>query len=155
MFNLETEVAAWSRSVYAERCKPAASEAELIDHLYCEIDRARATGLSDEAAFRAATTRLGSTSELTAEIDKNRSAFGAACQVMAKLEDPVRRDQRGLMVAHAIVWAALIIATSLVLKRSGASEVDDWLVITVFIPLWLVSDLILRQALRRRPASRV
>lgn len=150
MFDLEREVAAWSAAVHRERCQPAASVAELSDHLYCAIDRARAEGLSDEEAFRAATARLGTAPELTAEYAKNRSALGTACQISAKLDGPVSSSDRGLLVAHALVWAVVIIVSSLVLKRTTSPEISGWLLIGVFIPLWLSSDLILRATLRKR-----
>lgn len=152
MFDLEREVAAWSAAVHRERCQPAASVAELSDHLYCAIDRARAEGLSDEEAFRAATARLGTTPELTAEYAKNRSALGTACQISAKLDGPVSSSDRGLLMAHALVWAVVTIVSSLVLKRTTSPEISGWLLIGVLIPLWLSSDLILRAALRKRTA---
>ncbi|MCU1348966.1 MAG: hypothetical protein JWO56_1996, partial [Acidobacteria bacterium] len=86
MFDLDREVASWSAKVHAERCQPAAGVAELTDHLYCEIDRGRARGLSDEEAFRAAIARVGSAPELTTEHAKNRSALGTVCRVAARLD---------------------------------------------------------------------
>jgi len=150
MFDLEREVAAWSAAVHAERCQPAASVAELSDHLYCEIESAREAGMSDEEAFRIATARLGSMKDLAAEHEKNRSALGAACQVAAKIDGPILRpDHRRVLVAHAMIWAAIIIASTLVLKKTTPSEVLSWLLLGVFIPLWLASDMVVRWALRR------
>jgi hypothetical protein len=154
MFDLDREVTAWSAAVHIERCQPAASVAELSDHLYCEIDRARAEGLSDEEAFRAAIARLGSAPELMAEHAKNRSALGTACQMATKVDrlwsSP---EHRRLLLAHALVWAALIVASALVFTKTAAREAFGWLLIVVCIPLWLASDQILRRALRQRPAS--
>lgn len=151
MFDLEREVAAWSAAVHAERCQPAASVAELSDHLYCEIDRARAEGFSDEEAFRTAIARAGSLSELTAEHAKNRSALGAACQLMAKLDrSGSSPENRRLLLVHAFIWAVLLIASTLVLKKAAAPPVWGWLPTVIFIPLWQASDQILRLALRRR-----
>jgi hypothetical protein len=154
MFNLDREVAAWSAAVHAERCQPSAGIAELTDHLYCEIDRARAEGLSDEEAFRTAVARVGSAPELTAEHAKNRSALGAACQVALKLDGPgFNSEHRGLLAAHAAIWAALMIVLALVLRKATSPELSAWLLIGILIPLWLASDQILRAALRRRPAG--
>jgi hypothetical protein len=151
MFDLDQEVAAWSAKVHAERCQPAAGVAELTDHLYCEIDRGRAAGLSDEAAFYAAIARLGSASNLTAEHAKNRSALGTVCQIAAKLDGPVMSaENRRLLLAHAVIWAALMIAVAIVIKRSSMRTEYDWLLTTIFIPLWLASDQILQRALRHR-----
>jgi hypothetical protein len=154
MFDLDREVAAWSAAVYAERCQPAAGVEELSDHLYCEIDRARGEGLSEEEAFNAAIARLGSAPELKAEHAKNRSALGAACQVVAKADRlGASPEYRRLLLAHALVWAAVMIASALVLKKTAAPETFGWLLIGVFFPLWWASDQILRRAVRRRPAG--
>ncbi len=155
MFDLDHEVAAWSATVHAGRCQPSASLAELSDHLYCEIDRARAEGHTDQEAFRIATTRLGSTPELNAEYAKNRSALGTVCQIAAKLDGPMPAgpEHRRLLLGHAVIWATLMIASSLVLKETGASQASVLLLTVIFIPLWQASDPLLRRALRRRPAS--
>ncbi len=154
MFNLDREVAAWSAAVHAERCRPAADVAELSDHLHCEIDRARAAGLSDEEAFRTAIARLGSAPELTAEHAKNSSALASACQVAAKLDrSGSSPGHRRRLLAHALVWAALIIASSLLLTRAAAPKAYASLLIVIFIPLWWASDQLLRLALRQRHAG--
>jgi hypothetical protein len=150
MFDLEREVAAWSAAVYAERCRSSAGEAELSDHLYCEIDRARAAGLSDEEAFRTAVARLGSPAALTAEHAKNRSALGTVCQVAAKLDGNVTAEQRGLLLGHAVIWASLILASSLFLSKSTVPTAFSLLLMGGFVPLWWASEQLLRRAMRQR-----
>jgi hypothetical protein len=153
MFDIDREVATWSAAVHAERCRSSAPVAELSDHLYCEIERARAEGLSDEAAFRMAIARVGSSAELTAEHAKNGSALGSVCQVAVKIDRSSSPEHRRLLLGHALVWAALIIVCAIVLKQSGASEVFAWLLIVAFVPLWLASDQLMQRALRTRRAS--
>jgi hypothetical protein len=153
MFDLEREVAAWSEAVYADDCRGAVSAAELKDHLYCEIDRARAEGLSDEQAFAAAVARLGPAPKLASEHAKNRSLLKAVCAAVTRDERRVPSDQRWLLVAHAILWAALVIATSLVLSKTATREASEWMLIVVLIPCWLASEQILKRALRRRPTG--
>ena len=70
----------------------------------------------------------------------------------SRLDGPVSRSGRGLLLGHAVVWATVMIASSLVLKKTTSPEISAWLLIGVFIPLWMASDLILRAALRKRPA---
>jgi hypothetical protein len=153
MFDLDREVTAWAASVHAERCRAAAGAAELTDHLYCEIERGRAEGLSDEEAFHAAIARLGSASELTAEEAKNRSALGTVCQVAAKLDgEGIRPHHRRALLGHALMWAALIIATSMVLSKTAVRDVYSFLLMAVFIPLWWASEQLLRSVLRRQAA---
>jgi hypothetical protein len=149
MFDLNREVEAWSAAVHAERCQPNAGVAELTDHLYCEIEAGRAAGLSDEEAFRGAIAKLGSAPELAAEHVKNRSALGTVCQLAGKLGDAglSARDRR-LLIAHGIVWATLIIASSFVLtKVADVPSVSRWLVLVTFVPLWWASEQILRRAI--------
>jgi len=126
MFDLDREVATWSAAVHAGRCQAAAGEGvtELSDHLYCEIERGRAAGLSDEEAFRAAVARMGTSGELTAEIAKNRSPLGAVCRIAAKLDGPMpaSAEDRRLLTAHAVVWATLMIASSMVLTTTAPSH---------------------------------
>lgn len=151
MFDLDREVASWSAALQGERCHDAARVAELTDHLYCEIDRAREEGLSDEEAFRTAVARIGSVAELTEEHAKNRSMV---CAVAAKIEPPVSNpEHRGPLIAHALIWASLIIASSLLFSKSEAPNFYGYLLTGVFVPLWWASDRLLRSALRRKDAT--
>lgn len=154
MFDLEREVSAWSQAVHAGRCNPAASAAELSDHLYCEIDRARAGGMTEEQAFRAAVAALGSVPALAAEHAKNRSLLRTGCAVAARLGgSPPSGERRGILVAHALIWAALILGTSLLLSKSSTKDAFSLLLITILLPCWFASEQILRRALRSSPAA--
>lgn len=155
MFDLEREVAAWSEAVHAESCGNAAHAAELSDHLHCEIERARAEGMSDEQAFRTAVSRLGARRELSAEEAKNRSLLGVGCAAAARYDGSyAARDRRGLFLGHALLWAALILATSLLLSKSSTPDSLSWLIIGVMVPIWWASQELLRWALRPRPTGR-
>lgn len=149
MFDLDKEVAAWSAAMHAGRCAQAAGVAELSDHLYCEIERARAGGLPDELAFAAAVAKLGPEPELAAELAKNRSVLEAGCVAAARYERAVPSARhRGLLVAHAILWAAVIIAAALVMTKTAAPRAFGWLLMVVLVPSWWASEQILRRALR-------
>lgn len=152
MFDLDREVANWTAAVYAARCRPDAGVAELTDHLYCEIDRAREEGLSDEEAFRAAVARLGSVPQLVAENAKNRSALGTVCEVVARVEGSLTREQRRLLNVHAFIWAVAMIVTSAMVKRT-VPNLSAWFLLTALLSLWWASDQLLRRALRRRVAD--
>ncbi len=155
MFDLEREVAAWSATVYAGRCRRAESVAELSDHLWCEIDRGRAAGMSDPAAFAAAVAKVGEASALAAEVARSRSWLGAAWAAVVRHER-ANLGHRGLFVAHGLVWAALMIAVAVALKSapSTAPSTFLWLLICVLVPGQWASELILRRALRARRAVR-
>ncbi|HTQ81171.1 MAG TPA: hypothetical protein VMM92_14325 [Thermoanaerobaculia bacterium] len=153
MFDLEKEVAAWSEAVHAGRCGHAGEVAELSDHLYCEIDRARATGLSDEQAFAAAVAKLGSRPELAAEHAKNRSLLQAGCAALLNGERSLARGERRLLIAHGLLWAALMLVYSLVSVKLEVPRTSGWLLSCVLIPGWFASELLLRRALRMKPRS--
>jgi hypothetical protein len=151
MFDLDREVANWSAKVHAERCQPAAGVAELTDHLYCEIDRGRVAGLSDEEAFRAATARLGAAPELTAEHAKNRSALGTVCRVAGRLDGSwTNSEDRRALLAHGMIWASLMIGFSIVMSKAAPAAVSLSLLFGIILPLWLASEQLLRRALRHR-----
>jgi hypothetical protein len=154
LFDLDQEVAAWSATVHAGRCRQAASVAELSDHLYCEIDRARAEGLSDEQAFAAAAAKLGPGPDLAAEHAKNRSLLGTACAAAARDErSEPSRQRRWLLLAHAILWAVVILASSAALSKTAAPAAFGWMLSGVLVPIWWASEQILRRALRRKPTG--
>lgn len=153
MFNLEREVEAWSQTVHAGRCNSSASAAELSDHLYCEIDRARADGRSEEEAFRAAVAALGSVPALAAEHAKNRSWFQVGCAAARFEGSRPSGEHRGLLLAHALTWAALMLGTALLLSKSASKDAFSLLLITILLPCWYASEQILRRALRTPPAA--
>ena len=150
MFDLDREVTASSEAVHPDPCGGATRIAELKDHLYCEIDRARSEGLSDEQAFAAAVAKVGPSKQLAGEHAKNRSMLKAACA--AAMSDE-RRDgnarYRGPLMAHAIVWASLLVGTSLVVSATDASLGSGLMLITIMTALWWASEQILRRALQQ------
>jgi hypothetical protein len=160
MFDLRKEVATWSQSVKVGSCGTTQTldKAELIDHLYCEIERGRSTGLTDEQAFAAAVAKIGRLPELTVEGAKNRSRLGAAWAGIVRFEcaqySAVEPQHRKVLVANAILWSALVVASTLVLSASDAAETLGVLITTVWVPMWLSSDLLLRRALRSKPTGR-
>ena len=73
MFDLDKEIHAWCRSIHSNGWKRASSHAELMDHLYCEVERLSEEGLSEIQAFLAATERMGTVEDLRIEHSKNRN----------------------------------------------------------------------------------
>ncbi len=150
MFDLDREVTAWSNSVHADSCVGSTRSAELRDHLYCEVDRARSQGLSDEQAFAAAVAKMGESAQLAGEHAKGRSVFKSACAAAMRYE---RRDwqagYRGPLMAHAIIWASLQVGVSLIVSSSDASVGTGLLLISLMTAMWWGSEQILRRALRQ------
>ncbi len=155
MFDLEREVTAWSETVHAGRCGSASTVAELKDHLYCEIERGRAHGLSDELAFAAAVAKLGASTTLASEHAKNRSILKTVCVAAARDERRYSNGRhRNLLMAHAILWAAVILATSIMMSKSKTPDSLSLLLIIILGPCWFASEQILRRALRQGPGDR-
>ena len=73
MFELDKEVDVWCRSVHSNGWKRASGNAELKDHLYCEVERLLEEGLPEKQAFLAATERMGNVEDLRLEYSKNRN----------------------------------------------------------------------------------
>lgn len=157
MFDLEKEIAAWSAKVHQGRCRPEAEIAELQDHLHCEIERGRTRGLTEEAAFRAALVRLGEAPALAAEHAKNRSLLAAGCALAARLDrydgPPLDRRQHRLVLAHAVVWASLILASSWLLSSSATPDKLALLLIGVQLPCWWACEQILRRSFLPKPPA--
>jgi hypothetical protein len=150
VFDLDREIAAWSTAVHDGRCRSAEEAAELRDHLYCEVERAHAEGLSEEDAFHAAIARLGSATQLQAEHAKNRSLFGTVCRAIARYDGLVANpEHRRLLIANALIWASLQFSSALIVSGQDLPKAYGWLSIGVIPPLWWASDRLLRAAMRR------
>jgi hypothetical protein len=74
-------------------------------------------------------------------------ALKTACNV-ATQDRRGSPEHRRLLLAHAVVWAALMIASALVLKTTTTPESFVWLLTLVFLPLSWASEQILRRAIR-------
>ena len=148
-FDLQAEVRAWCRSALPDGCHDEAV-AELEDHLHCEIERLQQEGHEPSEAFSKATQRLGKARDIMTEYGKNQSFVARLCALdrrlsgVERIEDPVlRRKSSRLIVGHAILWAAAMLASALLVQDS---ENAGYLVTLVFIPMWFMSFLMINQA---------
>ena len=126
MFDLDREIHAWSTRERARRCGRTPAVAELEDHLHCEVERLRGTGMPVEEAFRAA----------TASLERNIDLGGG------------RGNARGPLLANAFLWAALIVGSAILLHDRADGTAVGLLVTVVMVPLWWASDHLLRRVLR-------
>lgn len=150
-FNLDREVQAWCRSVHAYGWGRQARRAELADHLYCEIDRLQATGLSAQAAFRTATEQLGDVAALQSEHTKNATLLSlfytqaeqfayATLQPGGKPMTPKRAALYTILVS--LFFAATIVLASYLIADTQyehhAQTVTHLLIAIWFVPfIWL------------------
>jgi hypothetical protein len=130
MFHLDREIHDWSERERARRCGRTLPVAEMEDHLHCEVERLRGTGMPVEEAFAAATASLGRS------IDVGR---GSGAKAM-----------RGPLLANAFVWAALILGSALLLHDEASGTTYGLLLTAVMVPLWWASDQLLRRVMGLR-----
>ena len=150
-FDLEQEVQAWCRTVHPYGWNRRARVAELADHLYCELERQQAAGLSEEAAFRAATEQLGDVGTLQAEHTKNATLLTLfytqveqfAFATLQSGEKPMTPKRAALYnIVVALFFAAAIILASYLIAdtqyEDHAQTVTYLLIAIWFIPFtWL------------------
>lgn len=140
MFDLDSEVAAWSAQV-AQRCGHEEDIAELEDHLRSAFERLSAEGMPAERAFELAVRRMGDVAEINAEYEKNRSLLSRLHgSLLSWGRQPTRGHSGQRENGLAIVFASLIIAASILLSSAdiSGSAAAGYLLIVV-VPLWLVS----------------
>ena len=84
MFRLDHEVSKWCSALTRQGRFSASQVEELTDHLYNEVQKQQALGVSEEKAFYLAIRKLGTIDELTVEYSKNqriRHALSAIANV--------------------------------------------------------------------------
>lgn len=97
---------------------------ELEDHLRCEIDALVSQGVSSRQAFDMATGTMGDPRTLAAELEAIQNpavrAVRAAIRGIYRMEKNSMKAARSstLMIGSSLVWAAIMIACSLVLRGS-------------------------------------
>lgn len=75
MFDIDSAMRRYSRAVSTRWFRRGVQIDELEDHLHCEIEQLVADGLSLEAAFLEAISRLGAADALRQEFRKNKSCL--------------------------------------------------------------------------------
>lgn len=119
-FSIEKAAVDWSRSRQARGCAGGMNRDELVDHLICEAERLVSEGnMTPEAAFETAKAGLTNAS-------------------------PANPNQNKAIIANAIIWAVLMLATGVVLAGS-TNDAGNFLITVVFPPLWWVSDMTIRR----------
>jgi hypothetical protein len=131
MFNLEQAVDQWCAEICGVQSNSDSEQSnldELKDHLYCMVEHFQGQGMDDEEAFNAARDALGETQSLKTEFARTHSWNTVLC---AKLEDhqsqvmsaeAMQNSLTKAIVANAIIWAAAIIGTALLLRGSDSNE---------------------------------
>lgn len=147
MFDLEQSIEQWCKTISRNRCGQQANIDELKDHLWCEVENQMAKGESEQQAFYLATAIVGNIEELSAEYAKNKSLLerlnsnGQAelfQQVIAGNEAMTTKLLKRMVIGNAILWAAAILATAIVLKDTD----QGFSVMMILIGLWCGSTVL-------------
>lgn len=142
MFNLDREIQAWCRSIYPNWWEGSARVAELADHLYCEVERLQAEGLTAEEAFAHATKRMGDVNTLIVEHAKNRSFVLASCDNFVRYLDEWRRSMSPKKASMLIIVVSLICAGAIILSTylmvDTQFEEYTQTVMFLLIALWFI-----------------
>ncbi len=145
-FDLDREVTAWCRAVHPYGWNRRARREELADHLYCEIERLQAAGLSQQAAFRAATTQLGEVAELQSEHTKNATLLSLfytqveqfAFATLKSGEQPMTPQRAATYnIVISLFFAAAILLASYLMVNTQYEEYAQT-VTYLLIALWFV-----------------
>jgi len=144
MFSLEKAVQQWCELVLSNDSIKSRNIDELKDHLYCEVENFQQQGIEDSEAFKLAIKKMGEIDLLSGEFEKNRTFLQKLCAfeygTVADHENKTL-GVRSMMIQQSILWAAAIIATTLILddKQQAMS-----VVFTVLLPLSVVNIISLR-----------
>ncbi|MEZ4863465.1 MAG: permease prefix domain 1-containing protein [Caldilineaceae bacterium] len=150
-FDLDAAVQAWCRSVHTYGWNRQARREELADHLYCEVERLQSEGLTEQAAFRMATERLGDIGLLQAEHTKNATIlsifythveqFAFATLKSGKNSMTPQRAATYNILVSLFFAAAILLASYLIADTQyerHAQTVTHLLIAIWFVPfLWL------------------
>ena len=151
MFDLNTAIDEWCRTVVARNPGAADSLDELKDHVYCIVECLQQRGMDSQSAFRQATLRLGDPQDLLHEYAKNNSWKTTLCQLLQRLEDiettqlgkpPMKQQWKLAIIVNSIAWAAAMISTAIVL--TGTEQAGR--VLMLLIAAWFISFIGLQRA---------
>lgn len=123
MFNLNKAVDDWCKKVVTHNIWDADKIDELKDHVFCIIEEDIKSGASEKETFEKATRSMGYPEIQLQQQDSSERArlVQGICRVMTKIEGHPAADSP-LIIAHAIVWACVMLATSIVVKDSEANN---------------------------------
>jgi len=145
MFNLEQAVQQWSELVLSADSVKNRNIDELKDHLYCEIEKHINDGSNESDAFKYAIANIGESDILATEYKKNRNFINKLCAFEygtigqhGQNGDKFMINRKQLQTQNAILWAAAILASAVLLR--GIPQSSD-VIFFVLVPLSVMSVL--------------
>lgn len=145
MFDLDKAVQQWTELVFSADSVKNRNIDELKDHLYCEIEKHVNDGKNQSDAFKYAISNIGESDILTTEYKKNRTFINKLCAFEygtigqhGQSGEKLMINRKQLQIQNAILWAAAILASALLLRGiPQGSEV----IFFVLVPLSVLSVL--------------
>ena len=144
-WSLEAALTQWRRAARGCGAIQRTHLEELEDHLRCEIDVLIGQGMGEEQAFAMASETMGDPRALAAEMEAIQPpvtrAMRTALRGIYRMEKNSMKAARSstLMIGSSLVWAAMMIACSLVLRGSEhASDVHFTLLSGWFATFFLL-----------------
>ena len=161
MFNLDLAVHQWCAEVLSAYSIKNRKIDELKDHLYCLIENHTKHGLSEKDAFDNAIKEIGDQDVLKGQFDQDLTWINKICtfeygsiadgaQQGAQQGAQVMKLHKKTQLTQAILWAAALLASSLVLKGSDQAYTVTMLIL---FPLAVVSILSIRQQFTKQRKS--
>ena len=145
MFNLEQAVQQWSELVLSADSVKNRNIDELKDHLYCEIEKHINDGSNESDAFKYAIANIGESDILATEYNKNKNFINKLCAFEygtigqhGQNRDKFMINRKQLQTQNAILWAAAILASAVLLR--GIPQSSD-VIFFVLVPLSVMSVL--------------
>lgn len=152
MFNLDQAIAEWCAQVVNPKAGAEGHYEELQDHFYCMVEQLQTQGHSEQAAFERARNMLGEPQSLRREFSKNHSWKQSLCNVLNEHmrqrhpeEIKMKESYVRISIVNAVLWAAAMIATGLVLRGNEAAK--D--VLMILVVLSTASILSLQQVMHK------
>lgn len=149
MFNLDLAVHQWCAQVLRSYSIKNRKIDELKDHLYCLIEKQVEAGLNEEEAFKQSITDIGEQDSLKKQFDQDLKWINKLCTFeygsvadYAERGENIMKLLKTTQITQAILWAAALLATSLVLRGSEQAYTVTMLII---LPLAIMSMLSIRQ----------
>jgi hypothetical protein len=154
MFNLDLAVHQWCAEVLSSYSINNRKIDELKDHLYCLIEKHANNGLSEKEAFDNAIQEIGDQENLKSQFDQNLTWLNKLCTLeygsvadSAGQGATIMKLHKTTQLTQAILWAAAILASSMVLRGSEQAYTVTMLII---LPLATISMLSIRQQFTKK-----
>jgi hypothetical protein len=131
MFDLNKAIRQWCEIALSADSIKSRNIDELIDHLHCEVEsiinESKGKGvdsMSEQEAFGLAIQKVGEANVIADEYGKNRTFLQKLCALEygrigdQPSDESLRKQLAQMKTSNAILWAAAILSSAIILKDS-------------------------------------